>query len=314
MPTSDSPEAKSAAPRISERLDLIDAAIYADIFDCAVTEEEMWRYSRVRISREELSKLLERDPELRRLVSGRGDLYCLRGREQLLDSRPERRSRARQLQRRAGAVARVLRHLPFIRGLLLTGSAGADDAPAGADLDLLVLVEPNRLGTAFAVLGTLSRLLGRETFCPNHYVATDALRLDGRRDIYVAHELAQARPLSGGADDLHAGNEWVARLLPNAELNGGAPATGPARRSRLQRLLEVPCRGRAGDALERRLTRLARWRLEQHYQSNGESIPERVIADFEAGRQLRFHGVNDADGVLDRYERRRGELAASQLS
>jgi predicted nucleotidyltransferase len=295
-------------------LDLIDAAIYADVFDCAVTGEEMWRYSRVRIDREAFRELLEGDPGLDRLITGRDGLYCLRGREELLDSRGARRSRARDLQRRARRVARVLRHLPFVRGLLLTGSAGADDAPADADLDLLVLVEPNRLGTTFAVLGTLSRLVGREAFCPNHYVATDALGLDGRRDIYVAHELAQARPLSGSADDLRASNGWVAELLPNAELNGGGPAGMPGDRSRFQRLLEAPWRGRLGDALERRLAHLARRRLEHHYRSNGEPVPAQVATDLEAGRQLRFHGVNDAGSVLDRYERRRGELAASQRS
>lgn len=293
-------------------LDLIDAAIYADVFDCAVTGEEMWRYSRVRVDRERFRELLEAEAEQGRLITGRGDLYCLRGREELLNGRAARRSRARELQGRAQRVARALRHLPFVRGLLLTGSAGADDAPAGADLDLLVLVAPNRLGTTFALLGTLSRLLGREIFCPNHYVATDALRLDGRRDIYVAHELAQAQPLSGGAGELCASNEWVAELLPNAELNGGGPKDEP--RSRLQRLLEVPLRGRLGNALERRSTNLAAWRLEAHYGSTGQPVPEQVVRDFEAGRQLRFHGVNDADGVLERYERRREELAASQRS
>jgi predicted nucleotidyltransferase len=313
MSTAGGSEATSADRGIGERLDLIDAAIYADLFDCAVTGEEMWRYSRASISRERLTELLESDPALRRLISGRGDLYCLRGREQLLEARGERRSRARQLHRRARAVARVLRHFPFVRGLLLTGSAGADDAPSGADLDLLVLVEPDRLATAFAILGTLSRLLGRETFCPNHYVATDALRLDGRRDIYVARELVQARPLSGAAEALRAGNEWVVELLPNA-LDGARPTAEPRPASRLQRLLERPCRGRGGDALERRLARLARWRLDHHYRGNGEPVPEQVAADFEAGRQLRFHGVNDTQGVLDRYERRRGELAASERS
>lgn len=314
MAAPDSPEAMSTRPGVGGQLDLIDAAIYADVFDCAVTAEEMWRYSRVRIDRERLLELLEADPALGRLITERGGLYCLRGREQLLDGRAARQSRARDLQRRARRVAGMLRHLPFVRGLLLTGSAGADDAPAGADLDLLVLVEPNRLGTAFALFGTLSRLLGRELFCPNHYVATDALGLDGRRDIYVAHELAQARPLSGCAHELCASNRWVAELLPNAEPNGDGARARSGRGSRLQRLLEAPLGGRLGNRLERRSARLVGWRLEHHYRSNGQEVPEHVVADFEAGKQLRFHGVNDADSVLVRYERRRDELAASQRS
>lgn len=43
---------------VDERLDLIDALIYGDVFDCAVTLDELWRYARVAIDRDELRRRL----------------------------------------------------------------------------------------------------------------------------------------------------------------------------------------------------------------------------------------------------------------
>lgn len=101
----------SAEPRAAdERLDLLDALIYGDVFDCAVTHDELWQYARVAIDRDELRRRLRDDPVLRRTVVEREGLYCLDGRSALLYERPKRILRARQMRRRARLVARVLRH------------------------------------------------------------------------------------------------------------------------------------------------------------------------------------------------------------
>src|SRR5437764_8605170 len=110
---------------MDERLDLIDGVVYADLFDCAATADEVWRYCRRRIGRDELFARLEADATLGAVIHHRDGLYCLRGRESLLGARVERRRRAQALRRRARRVARVLQYAPFVRGLLLTGSAAA---------------------------------------------------------------------------------------------------------------------------------------------------------------------------------------------
>src|SRR5207244_8530405 len=110
----------------------------------------------------------------------------------------DRIRRSLRLERRARRVARVLRHVPFVRGLVLTGSVSADDASEHADIDLLIIVAQDRLGTAFLVLGPTSRLLGRRLFCPNWYVREGCLDIVPRSP-YIAREFAQARSLVGGA-------------------------------------------------------------------------------------------------------------------
>ena len=96
---------EGVTPRVeSERLDLLDALIYGDVFDCAVTLDELWQYSRVAIDRDQLCRRLRDDPVLRRIVVERKGLYCLQGRTALLDERPRRILRARRLQRRARRI------------------------------------------------------------------------------------------------------------------------------------------------------------------------------------------------------------------
>src|SRR5207248_544080 len=163
-------------------LDLIDGVVYADLFDCAATADEVWRYCRRRIDRDELFARLEADATLGAVIHHRDGLYCLRGREPLLGARVERRRRAQALRRRAG------------RG----------------------------------------------------------------RDLLTA-------------------NRWTAALLPNAGA-GPRAEVPPLPGGRLfQRLLERPLRGRLGDALDRRLGRLALARIGAHHRRWGSPPPVDVV-------------------------------------
>ena len=276
-----------------ERLDLLDALVYGDVFDCAVSLDEAWRYARVAVDREELRRRLRDEP----LVVERDGLYCLAGREELLARRHERMQRAARLERRARRVARVLRRFPFVRGLALTGTAAAGDAGPDDDVDLLVTVADGRLGTAFLLLGPLSRLVGRKVFCPNYYVCEGRLDL-GPGNLYLARELAQARPLAGDADALWRTNPWLAETFPNAS----PPPPVPERPSRLQRVLEALIGGR----VEGWARGVATSRLRAHY----GTVPAEVTDAFAAGTALRFHGSGVSGRTLDRYAARRAELAA----
>ena len=221
-----SPDPQSAAT-LRETLAAIDGAIYGDVFDCAVTEEELWRYSRCPISRPQLRRLLaDREPLHGALIEIRG-LYCLVGRERLAYERPDRRRRALRLRRRARLVARLVQHVPFVRGLVLTGSVAAEDARPGADVDLLVIVAQGRMCAVFTLLGSFSRLMSRRLFCPNHYISSDRLEITGRRDLYVAREVAQGWALTEGSGEFFAANLGICSELPNARVRADRSARSP---------------------------------------------------------------------------------------
>jgi predicted nucleotidyltransferase len=287
-----------------ERLDLMDALVYGDAFDCAVTLDELWRYSRIRVGREALLRILEEDPALRGLVAERDGLYSFADRPELLALRPGRIDRARALQQRASRVAQVLRHVPFVRAIALTGSAAAGDAGEDADVDLLVVVERGRLGTVFVLLGAASRVLGRRLFCPNYYVSSEDVAVEPH-GLYVARELEQAQVLVGDPEVLRDANGWLRDMFPNLPLRGGN--VSPRGPSAVQRLFESLLRGR----LEGWSGRLASARLRAHYGASASQVPGDVAAAFAAGRGLRFHAGDTVANALARYEERRTQLAAA---
>ena len=285
-------------------LSLLDAVVYADAFDTAVTLDELHRFARLRIARDEIAAILRDDPVLCEVVAEQAGLFSLRDSRGAGAGRPRRAQRAHRLAQRAQRVARVIRHVPFVRGIVLTGSTAADDAPPGADADLLVLVQPGRLATVFLVLGSASSLTRRRLFCPNFYLRDDRLGISTESS-YVARELAQARTLVGDALALRAANAWLGNVFPNLPEPdlGAAVAAG----SGLQRLLEKPLRGGRGDALERWAAGVVRSRLCAHY---GGAVPEDVARAFESGHSLRFHGSGVADTTQSRYASRRADLAS----
>jgi Nucleotidyltransferase domain len=202
-------------------------------------------------------------------------------------------------------LARLLRHFPFVRGLVLTGSVSADDAREHADIDLLVIVAPGRLGTAFLLLGPASRLLGR-LFCPNWYVTADQLGV-APASSYIGREFAQARPLAGGADPLREANPWLIDRFPNAV--GPPTADRPLQAStRLSRLLEASLRGSVGERVERWGRRVAHARLSAHYRCLDQDVPLEVAASFDAGIALRFHGYRYDQRTTVAYAARRTEV------
>jgi len=291
---------------MSDALDLIDGIIYADAFDCALTLEEGWRYSRVRVSLAEMREKIARAP-LREILGERDGYYFLRGREDLVAQRIERRRRAARLKQRAGSVAQWLQYAPFVRGLVLTGSVAADDAPADADVDMLVIVARDRIGLAFVVLGSLSRLLSRRLFCPNYYVS-EAHLVFTRRDYYIARELTQAVPLTETAHALLDANSWVQEQMPN-RVAADAPARKLAAGAMVQRLLEAPFRGRFGSWCERRAGRIVASRLVAHYRGFRPAVPPEIEERFANEIELRFHAEPRVDRALERYRIRREQLA-----
>jgi len=131
-----------------------------------------------------------------------------------------------------------------------------DNAPAGDDIDYLIVTAPGRVwlarGLAVGVV-RLARLFGAG-LCPNYVLAQSALSQQ-KRNLFIAHDLAQMVPLAGQAvyAEMLAANTWAQAYLPQArrslpaEAEQAAPLWGRA----LKRAGEWLLDGRLGETLER---------------------------------------------------------------
>ncbi len=241
----------------------LDAAIlrtvlYADVFDFALTVRELHHFllHRAPAPLADVQRALETSAALSDALEHSGDLVALKGRVDLFALRRDREATALALWPQARRYAHALAHLPFVRMVALTGAlAMRNPVSARDDLDYLIVTQPGRVWLARLATVALVRWVGLTgtVICPNFVLAEDALA-QSRRDVYIAHEVAQAVPLYGAPlyVRLRDENRWTFAHLPNA---GGSlhadDMRGLSRGGRgLKHALEWLLGGRVGDRIE----------------------------------------------------------------
>jgi hypothetical protein len=236
---------------------ILHTLLYADIFDYPLTPAEIHHFLiDVPASSEAVNQALENSAWLRERVTTQGGYVTLRGRQALAALRETRRQSSERLWAAARRWSAVLGCLPFVRMVAVTGALAVDNAPAGDDIDFLIVTAPGRvwLARALAVMAVRAARLFGAGLCPNYVLAETALEQQ-RRDLFIAHDLAQMVPLVGVRvyRQMRAANTWAGRYLPQA----GAPLRPeperalPAWGAFLQRWGERLLGGGLGDRLER---------------------------------------------------------------
>jgi hypothetical protein len=279
---------------------VLQAVVYADIFDYPLTAVEVHRYLvGVRASPAEVEAALREARYASRWWSYHQGYVTLPDRAALVDTRRERAEWAATLWPKALRYGRIIANMPFVRMVAVTGALAVDNVRPGADIDYLIVVEPGRLWLCRALVIALVRLVARsgDVVCPNYLISERALVLQDR-SLYSAHELAQMVPLAGVAlyEHMRRLNNWADDFLPNA---AGPPrqigSPRPQHRT-AQRVAEAPLRTPVGGWLERQeMTRKVR-KLSRLRGSSGETD---FCADWCKGH-FEAHGQHTLDAFDER--------------
>lgn len=270
----------------------LDAAIlrtvlYADVFDFPLMVEELHFFliHDQPVSVIEVRRALATSPALAAALRCDGEFVMLASRPALADRRAEREQASQRLWPLAERYGRWLARLPYVRMVAVTGAlAMRNAASADDDLDFFLLTAPGRvwLARACAILLVRAARLRGVTICPNYIAAATALE-QGRRDLFIAHEVAQMIPLHG--QDLYralrAANSWVDAHLPNAHEPLYQPHSSAESRAWLtaKRLLEAALNNRLGDALENweRRRKLERFASQMQRSSSAALLDETQV-------------------------------------
>ena len=234
---------------------ILETLLYSDLFDYPLTVDEVVRFLGLRGTAEEVRACLAHTQYLNgRIIELEGYL-ALRGRGALIARRIERAASSERLWRHARRFVRVLRLLPFVRMIAITGSLSMRNSAAGDDIDVLIVTAPDRvwLTRAFAVALVYAGKLCGDTLCPNYVISERALALE-KHTLFVAHEFTQMVPVYGEAvhQRMSAANAWIQMLLPNTL----RPASSEIDRypgwlgRQVKRAGEWLLSGQAGDKLE----------------------------------------------------------------
>lgn len=208
--------------KITIRDALITAISYADIFDYPLTEEELltWVPFRTGLKRSPLSRYLE-------LVEGHGVTWK---NKRLFAIRKQREAWSVDKWIRAKRVANLLRWIPTINLIGVTGGLTRSNAKAQDDIDLFIITAPKTIWVTRAIstiLLDMFRLRRRpqdrsvqNLMCMNMFMSEDGLALPkSERDFFTAHEVLLMTPL-WDRDEIYikflSANRWARIFLPNA--------------------------------------------------------------------------------------------------
>jgi hypothetical protein len=185
---------------------------------------------------------LER-PFLHERLGFTGDLVYLRGRDDRIVVRAERRRHTEDLLRRHRLHLRALGSFPFVRLVALSGACAHENA-TDDDVDVFLVTRSGRAWSVTLALMVLCKLLGvRRSLCLNYVVDEEGARLP-ERDLFTGAEIVGMKPLWGRRAYrlLVSTNAWVGARFPNFfrsyhESSEALPEVGCPRW--IERLLEL---------------------------------------------------------------------------
>lgn len=207
------------------------ALVYADIFDYPLTavELEKWKI----VGKQLLTANLAREgasSAYQLLTANKDGYYFLKGREYIVSLREKRQEISQVKLKKAQTASDLLKRIPFVQMVALTGGAAMQNSKISDDIDILIIARKGTLwltrllSTLFADLKGIRRKPNdkrvNNKICLNMFMEDGYLTLPQReRDLYGAHEVYQIKPLfdkDGVYVRFLKANYWARKFLPNA--------------------------------------------------------------------------------------------------
>lgn len=208
---------------------VLKTIIYSDIFDypLKINEIHKWLVGKKVTLRQVEKMLIRLNKESG--IKNYGQYYFLRKRDRLAAKRRHREKQSKTYFRKAKILSQVLKLIPWIKLVGVSGGLAMGNADWKDDIDLFIVTSKNRLWISrLLTLGLLSltgqrrkkvdsgkRIAGK--LCVNILLEEDKLE-QKNKDIFVAHEVLQMRPLwyrAGIYSKFLEDNSWAFKFLPN---------------------------------------------------------------------------------------------------
>jgi len=197
---------------------------YADIFTYPMTRDDVYLWC----IRKKPGKNC-RNIQIRHVVREK-DMYILKGRKKIIDVNVDRRAASRKKWIIARRIGKLLRWVPTISLVGVTGGLSMNNASLSDDIDMFFIVSPGVLWITRFIITILVDSVGirrrpeekrvANKVCLNMFMTEDALALSKQeQDLFSAHEVLQMTPLwakSGIYEKFLYDNSWVKEYLPVA--------------------------------------------------------------------------------------------------
>jgi len=198
---------------------------FFDVFDYSPTDLELWKYCPLTCSLHGIRELMQQSN-----TEKEKGFYYLPGRKHIIKTRASRYIATKEKVKRARAVARLFKFLPWIEMIALGNIVGANNLRPEGDIDLFIITAPKRIWlTRFFCAGLMQLLRlrpkpGKEKnkICLSFYLSRDNLNLVpymlDDNDIYFKYWLVGLVPIfnqNNTYGELLKVNSWLKRDFPN---------------------------------------------------------------------------------------------------
>lgn len=211
---------------------VIKTLCYRDLFDYPLGEEELINFlieapANPLAVRRSLAQLVAEGK-----VVERNNFLLLPGREDIAEKRLKKVEINKEKYAKAHNMAQVLKKIPWVKAVFLTGALAAGNASEDDDIDFLVITEENRVWLT-RLLSYLLFILIRQKrkpgvdkapdmVCLNMFLSEKTLKVpEDEQNLFTSHEVALSRPL-WAKDYFHlrflGENPWIKDYLPNIKL------------------------------------------------------------------------------------------------
>ena len=207
---------------------ILKTVFYADIFDYPLTEEEVYRFiSPILKPRESTRGDIKK---ANGVIRHKDNFMFLKGQERLIGLRKKKEEHSRKKLLIAKRIASILKHIPTIKLVGVSGSVAIGNADKHHDIDFFIITSTGTLWFTRLLTTIAVELFGKrrrpgdtdvtDKICLNMFVDERFLAIaETRRNLYTAHDVCQLKVLfdrDNTYERFLAANEWVRKFLPNA--------------------------------------------------------------------------------------------------
>lgn len=206
---------------------VLSTLAYHHIFDYPLTESEIHQYligkkASPRQVQKELTKL-----KAAAKIGERRGYFFLKNRPKIVELRLQRHKYSQEKLKRAGIFASLLKIIPTIKLVAISGALAMQNSRKKDDIDLVLISKENTLWTTRFLANLVlfpfkrkpqpSRLITNNKACLNVLIDESRLEIEPK-NLYLAHEICQMKPLFDRDNTYHRfikANRWVTKFLPN---------------------------------------------------------------------------------------------------
>lgn len=207
---------------------ILRTVIYADVFDYPLKLDEIWRGL---IGCSNVTKL-QCYKEIKKIkaIKVKKEFYFLKGRGNTVGLRQEREKWSEEKLKTAQKIGDLLKLIPSIKLVGITGAVAVGNAKADDDIDLFAVTSAGWLWTTRLLTTLLMEITGERRhpgeesvnnkICLNMFAAEDYLEIPKKeQDLFSSHEVVQMKLLWDRGETYKKFlqvNSWVKKYLPNA--------------------------------------------------------------------------------------------------